>query len=164
MRKLARIVVNLAAMFVVYITTLLALRPWHNRWGATDEEVEKPLPGDEFAKQGFSSIHAIRIHAPRPEVWKWLVQIGQDRAGFYSFTIFENLFRAEMQNADRINPEWQDLRAGDYVRLATRFIVRSHEGNPIGGHVLNFLFWEPAHFIMETGMLHGIKRRAEHAA
>jgi hypothetical protein len=203
MKTLARLVVYLSAMFVVYIAALLALRPWHTRWGATDEEVGKPLPGDEFAKHGFSAIHAITIHAPRAVVWEWLVQIGQDRAGFDSFTVFENVFRAEMHNAGTINPAWQDLRAGDYVRLAskknygdiplrrvtaiekdhylvldrwgafvleeidpqtTRFIVRSHEGDPIGGHVLNFLFWEPAHFIMECRMLHGIKRRAEHTA
>src|SRR5215218_4389272 len=24
------------------------IRPWHLRWGATDEEIGKPLPGDEL--------------------------------------------------------------------------------------------------------------------
>src|SRR5919202_386035 len=24
------------------------IRPWHLRWGATDEELDKPLPGDEL--------------------------------------------------------------------------------------------------------------------
>lgn len=202
-RSLLRILIRLAAAFVAYIVGLLAWRPWHRRWGATDEEVVKPLPGDEFASRGASCIHAITIRAPRSLVWKWLVQIGQDRGGFYSYTIFENAFLADMKNADRIVPEWQELSAGDYVRLAsrkhygdmpllkvmavekdhylvldrwgafvleeidantTRFIIRSHEGNPMGGRLLNVLFWEPAHFIMEYGMLHGIKKRAERAA
>ena len=31
------------------------------------------------------------IDAPVEEVWPWLAQIGQDRAGFYSYTGLENL-------------------------------------------------------------------------
>src|SRR5690349_10366049 len=27
---------------------ILAVRPWHTRWGATDEECEETLPGDEL--------------------------------------------------------------------------------------------------------------------
>jgi len=200
MKLLLRIVVNLAAAFAVYIIAVLAWRPWHMRWGATNQEVLKPLPGDDLAPHGTTSVHAITIRAPREEVWKWLVQIGQDRAGFYSFTFFENLFHLDTRNVDRIVPEWQELEAGDFVRLAskkrfgdqplvrvaalepnhylvlerwgafvlepidamtTRLIIRSHEGNPMAGRLLSLLFWEPANFVMELGMLHGIKRRAE---
>jgi hypothetical protein len=203
MRKLLRVAVNLSAAFAGYIVAVLALRPWFTTWGATEEEIEKRLPGDEIMKRGASSVHAISINAPRTEVWKWLVQIGQDRAGFYSYSALENIFRADIHNADRIVPDWQDLEAGDFIRLAskeqygdfpllrvnaveknhyivlerwgafvleeidpktTRLIIRSHEGNPLGGRLLNTLFWEPAHFIMELGMLHGIKRRAERDA
>jgi hypothetical protein len=63
-----------------------AIRPWHLRWGATDEEVEKPLPGDELVPDpGIQSTRAITVHAPVEKVWQWLAQVGQDRGGFYSY-------------------------------------------------------------------------------
>jgi hypothetical protein len=102
-----------------YAGALIALRPWHTRWSAADDEVQKHLPGDELAPNGAGCNHAISIHAPVSEVWKWLVQIGQDRAGFYSYTWLENLFLCDMHNADRIVPEWQRLQK-DSVRLASK--------------------------------------------
>ena len=120
MRRLLSIAAKLAALFAGYIAAVLALRPWFMTWGATDEEIEKPLPGDEIMTRGASSIHAITIEAPRADVWKWLVQIGQDRAGFYSYTPIENgLFRAGIRNADEVVPEWQERKRGDFIR-ATR--------------------------------------------
>ena len=76
-----------AIVTTAYAGALIALRPWHTRWGATDDEVRKSLPGDELAPNG---------------------------------------------------------------------VVCNHDGR-----VMNFLFGDPAHFIMEREMLLGIKRRAE---
>jgi hypothetical protein len=186
--------------FAAYAGALIALRPWHSRWGATDEEVAEQLPGDEFAPRGAVCNHAITIEAPVSEVWRWMVQIGQDRAGFYSYSWLESLFLADIHNADRIVPEWQQLKVGDFVRLASkrhygdaprcrvlalepnhylvlerwgafvlrpvnenaaRLIIRTHKGDPLGGKLVNFFFWDLAHFIMERKMLLGIKQRAE---
>jgi hypothetical protein len=94
------------------------VRPWHLRWGATDEEVNMPLPGDEFVEEPkLNATHAITINAPAADVWPWLVQLGQRRGGFYSYTWLENLVGCEMHNANRIVPEWQDLKVGDEVWL-----------------------------------------------
>jgi hypothetical protein len=94
------------------------VRPWHLRWGATDEEVNMPLPGDEFVEDPkLNATHAITINAPAAAVWPWLVQLGQRRGGFYSYTWLENLVGCEMHNANRIVPEWQDLKVGDEVWL-----------------------------------------------
>lgn len=94
------------------------LRPWHLRWGATDEEIEESLPGDEFVPNPESgATHAITIDAPIADVWPWLVQVGQTKGGFYSYTWLENLVGCEMHNADAIVPEWQTLREGDVVWL-----------------------------------------------
>jgi hypothetical protein len=94
------------------------VRPWHLRWGATDEEVNMPLPGDEFIEDPkLNATHAITINAPATDVWPWLVQLGQRRGGFYSYTWLENLVGCEMHNANRIVPEWQDLKVGDEVWL-----------------------------------------------
>jgi hypothetical protein len=68
---------------------------------------------------------AITVHAPIDDVWGWLVQIGQDRAGFYSYTWLENLVGAEMHNASSVRPAWQRRAAGDSVWLASE--ARYHE-------------------------------------
>jgi hypothetical protein len=102
-----------AAVAYVY-----AVRPWHIRWGATDEEVSARLPGDELVEHpNVEATHAININAPVEEVWPWLVQIGQDKGGFYSYSWLENLVGCHLQNADRIVPEFQSLSVGDAVRL-----------------------------------------------
>ena len=99
-------------------TYITAVRPWHLRWGATDEEMDQPLPGDELAPHPkLRATHAITINAPAAEVWPWLVQMGQDRGGFYSYTWLENLVGCHMRNADEVVPEWQELKVGDSVWL-----------------------------------------------
>ena len=46
------------------------IRPCHLRWGATGEETEKPLPGDDLVPdQAIESTRAITINAPAAEVW-----------------------------------------------------------------------------------------------
>ena len=95
------------------------LFPWAANWGSTREERTKPLPGDEFGDSSAPQrTSALTIRAPAGEVWKWLVQIGQDRGGFYSYTFLENLVGAGIRNTNEIRPQWQELRAGDAVRLA----------------------------------------------
>jgi hypothetical protein len=96
----------------------LALRPWFLRWGASPNESKKSLPGDEIVGQPMSECtRAITIDAPPAEVWPWIAQIGQGRAGFYSYAWLENLVGCKIVNADRIHPEWQDPKLGDVVRL-----------------------------------------------
>ena len=97
---------------------VLLIRPWHLKWGATEEELKMPLPGDELVKHPkLNATHAITINAPVAEVWPWLVQVGQKRGAFYSYTWLENLVGCEMSNADQIVAEWQDLKVGDEVWL-----------------------------------------------
>lgn len=97
-----------------------ALRPWHLRWGSTEEEEASALPGDELVPHPtLQSTRAITIGAPPAAVWPWLVQLGQGRGGFYSHTWVQNLLRSDIHNADRILPELQDLAVGDTVWLAS---------------------------------------------
>ena len=94
------------------------IRPRHLRWGATDNEVKASSAADDLVPNPTGeATHAITINAPVSEVWPWLVQMGQDKAGFYSYSLLENLFGCQLQNAERILPEFQNLRAGDSVRL-----------------------------------------------
>jgi hypothetical protein len=105
-----------ALLWAVY---LLGVHPWLMNWGATPAEVNMSLPGDEpgLAPDAYFT-RAITIDAPPSVVWPWLVQMGQDRAGFYSNTWLENLVGADIHNADSIHPEWQHRSIGDSVPLA----------------------------------------------
>ena len=96
-----------------------AFRPWYERWGATDEEVAASLPGDELVPQpAIARTKAVTIQAPVAQVWPWLLQLGQDKAGLYSYEFIENqLLGCDIHNSDRIVPEWQNLQVGDLVRL-----------------------------------------------
>jgi len=95
------------------------LYPWFLNWGATRAEQAAALPGDELLTNACCRFtRAITIDAPPSQVWPWIVQIGQERAGFYSNTWLENLTGADIHNADAIHPAWQQRKIGDRVLLA----------------------------------------------
>ena len=95
------------------------VRPWHLRWGASDAEVALVLPGDELVPNAkISATHAITIQASPAEVWPWLVQLGQGRGGFYSYDWIENALGLDIHTADRILPEYQNLKVDDTIPLA----------------------------------------------
>ena len=72
-----------AASAAAVIAYAFRIRPWHLGWGATDEELNAPLTGDELVPQPkLKATHAITINAPAADVWPWLVQMGQNRGGF----------------------------------------------------------------------------------
>ncbi|HXU04784.1 MAG TPA: hypothetical protein VN903_27665 [Polyangia bacterium] len=101
----------LGVLLAVYFSIA---RPWFRRWGATDAEVSMPLPGDEIVPAATSSeTRAITIGAPARDVWPWLAQMGQDRGGFYSYDVLENLFGCEMPSVDWLDPRLQRWKLGD---------------------------------------------------
>jgi hypothetical protein len=88
------------------------------RWGATDEEVNMALPGDELLPRAdLTATRAITIRAVVDGVWPWVAQLGQGRGGFYSYDFLENLVGCEIHSADRLVREWQATAVGDEVRL-----------------------------------------------
>ena len=93
-------------------------RRWLTTWGATEAEHTMKLAGDELVRGGVNAplnmTQAITIGAPPHKVWPWLVQIGQDRAGFYSFEKLERILGFGIYNTYRIMPEWQNLKSGDF--------------------------------------------------
>lgn len=96
-----------------------AVRPWHTRWGANEDEARGSLPGDELVPRPRINVtHAISITRPAKDVWPWIAQLGQGRGGFYSYTWIENRMGLDMQNADRILPEYQHPKVGDKIPFA----------------------------------------------
>ena len=93
------------------------LRPRGNRWGATDEEVAREMPGDDIVPEpDFNATRAVTIHAPPEQVWPWIVQLGSGRAGWYTWDHIDN---AGVPSAEHIIPELQQLAAGDLVPMVT---------------------------------------------
>jgi hypothetical protein len=91
-------------------------RRWQEAWGASDDELTTTLPGDDLIAEPASQVtRGITIDATREEVWPWIVQLGADRGGFYTYDFLENLFGLGIHSADRIVEEWQDLAVGDVV-------------------------------------------------
>ena len=86
------------------------IRPRLVRWGATEEEVSGPYPGaDLIPGTQRGSTTAVTIDAPPSMVWPWLVQMGVDRAVWYTWDYWRPWGR---RSAERIHPEWQDISVG----------------------------------------------------
>jgi uncharacterized protein YndB with AHSA1/START domain len=75
------------------------------------------LPGDAPDRRPSDEIqHAVTIDAPPEAVWPWLVQLGQDRAGFYSYDWLERAAGVDIHNVLEIRAEWQARQSGELVR------------------------------------------------
>jgi hypothetical protein len=205
-----RPVLGAAAAIAAYSALIALVRPRHMRLGATPQEAAAPMAGDSIVAGAVQSTRAITIDAPSEAVWPWIVQMGQDRAGFYSYDVLERMTGAGIRNADGIVPEWQHLQPGDLMRTyryverfeplgwfvaeveperalvvrnklstwtwslqltplddgsRTRLIARTRSAPKSGlGAVTEVLLAEPAHLIMEVGVLRGVKHRAERVA
>lgn len=183
------------------------IRPWMLQWGATPEEQIRALPGDEVIENPTHvTTHAIRINARPEDIWPWLVQMGQNRAGFYTHNWVEKLLLSRIPDVDEIHPEWQDLEVGDIMRtnreiqtghpigwqvavvIPNRAVVVRSKSLPVGTYAyvlasvdgettrlisrdraiwqwwetpFRLLIFEPLHTYMQTGVLRGIKQRAD---
>lgn len=94
----------------------LVIRPWHSNWGATEEEIEMSLPGDDLVKNPkFNATRAITIEANPDEIYPWIIQIGYKRAGFYSYDWFDNSFK---RSAEKILVQYQNFRIGDTIPIS----------------------------------------------
>src|SRR6185295_17709528 len=86
-------------------------------WGATAEEISGPMSGDaKVPKPNYAATLAVTIGAAPADVWPWLVQLGYQRGGLYSYDWLDRLFGyLDRPSAERILPEFQSLKAGDEI-------------------------------------------------
>lgn len=71
------------------------------------------IEGDDVVADARAQLtHAITIDAPPKDVWPWLLQMGCQRAGWYSWDVLDN---AGVRSADHIIPELQHLAVGDVL-------------------------------------------------
>jgi len=185
---------------------LLVIRPWMLQWGPTRQERHSSLPGDDLAPDArYVTTRAVTIDAPPAAIWPWLVQMGQDRAGFYTHNWVERFLRSGIPDVHEVHPEWQRLEVGDLMRTnhdiggkpmgwpvaevdvgrsivvrsrnlpagtyafvlrpierdRTRLIVRDRAAWKRTEIAFAALVYEPLHAYMETGLIRGLKERAE---
>ncbi len=110
----------------------LLARPWMLQWGSTRDERATPLPGDDLAPDArYVTTRAVTIQAPPEAVWPWLIQMGQDRAGFYTHNWVERLLQSGIRDVHELHPEWQRIEVGDLMRT-------NHDmgGRPMGWPVV----------------------------
>jgi hypothetical protein len=149
----------LALAATALLLYLVVVHPWIMTWGATEAEQQVALPGDAFnPNPAIAYTRAVTIAAPADQVWTWLLQIGQDRSGFYSYDWLENLVGAGMPRVHEVRPEWQHRDVGDRIPMSRpdilggrlgevttvlvvavepgRALVTRGAGNDIGAYVL----------------------------
>lgn len=105
---------------------VLVVRPRAARWGATDEEAGRPLPGDAVVPgRVYVAARAITIDAPPEDVWPWIVQMGSGRGGWYALDRLDN---GGVPSAEEVIPRLQDLQVGDLISMGV--------GKEVGPRVL----------------------------
>lgn len=91
-------------------------RPWQLTWGTTPDEVARALPHDGLVpRPTLCATRAITIAAPPERIWPWLLQVGVNRAGWYSYDILDNLGRP---SAREIVPSLQQVAVGDVMPMS----------------------------------------------
>jgi len=108
---------NVAVLLATGALTEAVLVRLGRTYGSTGQERRMALPGDDIVPDPqVVTNHAITIDAPADCVWPWLVQMGWHRAGWYTARWVDRLlFPANWPSANRILPDLQDVRVGDFI-------------------------------------------------
>jgi hypothetical protein len=137
-RHLSGVVVSW--LLIIYVAVVVAMRQWNVQWGTTPADRATPLPGDQLTPVAHYRIdHGITINAPADAVWPWVIQIGQDRGGFYSYSALENAIGARVTNAEQIIPEWQSRRVGEIVPSVPADWLGGRFGSSFGWKVVQIV-------------------------
>lgn len=119
MKKFLKLTGILAALGILAVAVTILLMPQMDRWGATPDEIRGSFTGDELVSSprvGYT--RAISINATAEEIYPWIVQLGAEKGGMYSYSAFEtNILQCELINADAIHEEWQNLKVGDPMKM-----------------------------------------------
>ncbi|WP_218921452.1 SRPBCC family protein [Haliscomenobacter hydrossis] len=104
----------------------------------TPDEDEVVLPGDEHLPDArYSLNHKIDIEAPPALVWRYLMQLGCDRAGWYSIDALDH---EGIPSTDHLMAGWETRQVGDKVS-ATMAIDNFYEVVAV----------EPEHYLLLGG-------------
>jgi hypothetical protein len=95
------------------------IRRWMGRWGTTPSDLSRVMAGDGLiADPTYSGTMAVIVNARPEDIWPWLVQMGYQRGGLYSYDWLDRLFGfLDRPSTARILPEFQHLAVGDEIPL-----------------------------------------------
>jgi hypothetical protein len=119
MKKFLKLTGILFGLAIVGVIATILLMPWMDSWGASQEEIAASFTGDGLVPSPrITYTRAVSIHATPAEIYPWIIQLGAEKGGMYSYEWFEtNILRCELINADRIHAEWQNLKVGDPMKM-----------------------------------------------
>lgn len=92
----------------------------YSAWQPDKEHLARAgLPGDAIVVDPVWTMSLqTGVHAPASAIWPWLVQIGYQRGGLYSYDWLDRVCGVlDAPSSREILPEFQDLRAGDVIPL-----------------------------------------------
>lgn len=90
-----------------------ALRSLARELGGPEPDEALALTGDELLPDAAAQLTLQTTMRATPErIWPWLVQMGCNRAGFYSYDALDNNGK---RSARELHPEWQQLDVGQLV-------------------------------------------------
>ena len=109
-------------LFVILTFTVLywfPIRRWMGRWGTTSSDLSRVMAGDGLLVNAtYSGTMAVIVDAQPEHIWPWLVQMGYQRGGLYSYDWLDRFFGyLDRPSATRILPEFQHLGVGDKIPL-----------------------------------------------
>ena len=110
---------TILVMLTVAVLYWFPVRRWMSRWGATPSDLTRVMTGDGLVLHPtYSGTMAVTVDARAEQIWPWLVQIGYQRGGLYSYDWLDRLFGyLDRPSATRILPEFQNLAVGDVIPL-----------------------------------------------
>ena len=111
---------RLTALMIAGISAIYfrVLREWHMNWGATEDEADGAVAGDDLMPAaGIVTTRVVEIEAPPSAIWPWLVQMGPGRGGAYTYDWIERRAGMDIHNVDQIVPELQNLAVGDEIEM-----------------------------------------------
>lgn len=118
MKRVLIVVGILLGVLIFVVVLAVLLTPWMDRWGTAPEERAQDFPGDSFVKSPARTANrGITINAPVQKIYPWILQIGADKSGMYSYTWLENFVNCKMAKDETLHPEWHNLAAGDLMKM-----------------------------------------------
>jgi len=110
---------TLLVILTLAVVYWFPMRRWMNRWGAAPSDLTRVMAGDGLlVNPTYSGTLALTVDAPPEDIWPWLVQIGYQRGGLYSYDWLDRLFGyLDRPSATAILPEFQHLVVGDEIPL-----------------------------------------------
>lgn len=114
-----------AVVLGVAVASWPVSKRWLANWGSEPAERKRPWAGDGLVSANLdSATRAISISAPAATVWRWIVQFGLGRAGFYSYELLERFAGIPVTNLESVESSHQSLAVGDEILLHPKAGIR----------------------------------------